>query len=125
MRAKPSRNVERCSGIRRKGQISEEPLYFEVTSILGKRIRTTKLYWEKLVTTKHSRIRGREKDVQEALEKATEVRRSRIDTSVYLYYKKERGHYVCAVVKHINDEGFLVTAYFTKAIKIGEVIWKK
>lgn len=99
--------------------------YLAVTSILGKRIRTTKSYWEKLVTTKHSRIRGREKEVQEALEKATEVRRSRIDSSVHLYYKKEREHYICAVVKHLDDEGFLITAYFTKAIKIGGVIWKK
>jgi len=99
--------------------------YFEVTSILGKRIRTTKSYWGKLVTTKHPRIRGREKEVREALEKADEIRRSRIDSSVYLYYKKEREHYICAVVKHLNDEGFLITAYFTKATKIGEVIWKK
>lgn len=99
--------------------------YFEVVSVLGKRIRTTKPYWEKLVTTKHPRMRGREKQVQEALAKADEIRRSRIDSSVYLYYKKERQHYICAVAKHLNDEGFLITAYFAKAVKIGEVVWKK
>ena len=70
-------------------------------------------------------MRGREKEVQEVLEKANEIRRSRIDSSVHLYYKKAREHYICAVVKHLNDEGFLITAYFTKAMKIGEVIWKK
>lgn len=68
---------------------------------------------------------GREKAVQEALEKPDEVRRSRINSSVYLYYKKKRAHYTCAVVKHLNDEGFLITAYFTEAVKIGEVIWRK
>ncbi|MFO7996991.1 MAG: DUF4258 domain-containing protein [Dehalococcoidia bacterium] len=103
--------------------------YFEVTTVLGKRIRTTKPYWEKLVTTKHPRIRDREKEVQEALQKADEVRRSTVDSSVYLYYKlyykKERECYICAVAKHINDEGFLITAYFTQSIKIGEVIWTK
>ncbi len=70
-------------------------------------------------------MRGKEKEVQEALQNAVEVRRSKIDPSVYLYYKKEREHYICAVVKHLNDEGFLVTAYFTRALKVGEVIWKK
>ena len=111
--------------IGRKGQIPEEAPHFEVTSVLGKRIRTTGPYWEKLVTTKHPRMRGREKDVQAALEKADEVRRSRINSAVYLYYRKAREHYTCAVVRHLNDEGFLVTAYLTKTMKIGEVIWKK
>jgi hypothetical protein len=99
--------------------------YFEVTTVLGKRIRTTKPYWEKLVTTKHPRIRDREKEVEEALQKADEVRRSTVDSSVYLYYKKEREYYICAVAKHLNDEGFLITAYFSQSIKIGEVIWTK
>ena len=112
------------SRIKRSSQIEGLP-YFEVTSILGKRIRTTAPYWEKLVTTKHPRMRGREKEVQTVLKKADEVRRSRINPGVYLYYKKAREHYTCAVVKHLNDEGFLITAYLTKAMKIGEVIWKR
>ena len=70
-------------------------------------------------------MRGREKEVRAALEKADQVRRSRINPSVYLYYKKAREYYTCAVVKHLNDDGFLITAYLTKTIKIGEVIWKK
>ena len=35
------------------------------------------------------------------------------------------GNSLRAVVKHLDDEGFLITAYLTKAMKIGEVIWKK
>ena len=100
-------------------------MYFEVTSVLGKRIRTTESYWRKLITTKHPGIRGKEKEVQEALQNATEVRRSRIDDNVYLYYKPREEHFICAVVKHLDDEGFLITAYFTKAVKIGETVWKK
>jgi hypothetical protein len=103
----------------------EEAPYFEVTSILGKRIRTSKPYWEKLVATKHPRMRGRENEVREALENADEIRRSIIDPTIYLYYRKAAGHRVCAVVKHLNDEGFLVTAYLTDSIKVGEVIWKR
>ena len=48
-----------------------------------------------------------------------------MDSSVYLYYKPIEKHFICAVVMHLNDEGFLVTAYFTEAVKVGEVIWKK
>jgi len=70
-------------------------------------------------------MRGREKEVQEALEKADEVRRSRIDSSVHLYYRRKGHYYICAVAKHLNDEGFLITAYFTETMKIGEVIWKE
>jgi len=106
-------------------QISKESLYFEVTSVLGKRIGTTRSYWEKLISTKHPGMRGREKEVQEALQDGTEVRRSRIDSSVYLYYKPMEGYFVCAVARHLNEQGFLITAYFTKTMKIGEVVWKK
>jgi len=70
-------------------------------------------------------MRGREKEVQEVLKDADEVRRSRINGSVYLYYRRKRDHYICAVAKHLNDEGFLITAYFTEAVRIGQVIWKK
>jgi len=77
------------------------------------------------VTTKHPQLLGREEEVQEVLERPDEVRRSRMDSSVCLYYKKKRAHYTCAVVKHLNDEGFLITAYWAEPIKIGEAIWKK
>jgi hypothetical protein len=70
-------------------------------------------------------MRGKERKVQGALQNAVEVRRSRTDPSVYLYYKPLEEHFICAVVRHFNKEGFLITAYFTKAMKIGEVIWKK
>jgi len=38
-------------------------LLFEVTSVLGKRIRVTKTYWEKIVRDKHPRMKGKEKDL--------------------------------------------------------------
>jgi len=109
---------------RGQSQITREEPYFEVVSILGKKIRTTVSYWEKVVTNKHPRMRGREKEVQEVLREATEVRRSKMDPSVYLYYKGKEDYFICAVVKHINSEGFLITTYLTEAIKEGKVVWK-
>ena len=70
-------------------------------------------------------MRGKESEVQDALPAATEVRRSKFDPDLYLYYRKRNKHFICVVVKHLNDEGFLITAYFTEAIKGGEEIWKR
>jgi len=106
-------------------QRSDDAPYFEVTSPLGRTIRTTEEYWRKVVDTKHPRMRGRERDVRQAIEKPDEIRRSKADPNVYLYYRKSDTVYTCAVVKHLNDEGFLITTYVTDAVKIGEVIWTR
>jgi len=78
-----------------------------------------------VVSTKHPRMRDKEQDVRQAIEKPDEIRRSRTDPEVYLYYRKSDTLHTCAVVKHLNREGFLVTAYLTDAVKIGEVIWTR
>lgn len=70
-------------------------------------------------------MRGREKEIQDVIQEATEVRRSKSDPDVYLYYRKKDDGFICAVVRHLNDEGFLLTAYFTEAIKEGEPAWKR
>ena len=65
-------------------------------------------------------------DVQDTLRTPDEIRRSRSDPVVYLFYRLERlGRWICAVAKQLNDEGFLITAYPTDAIKEGERIWRK
>jgi len=99
--------------------------FFEVTSPLGKRIRTTQEYFRKIVGTKHPGMRSKEQDVKQAIEKPDEIRRSKTDPEVYLYYRKSDTLYTCAVVKHFNDEGFLITTYVTDVVKIGEVIWTR
>ena len=69
---------------------------------------------------------GREKDVKEALRNPEEIRLSRSDTGVYLFYKSERvGRWVCAVTKRLDGDGFLITAYPTDAVKEGEQIWPR
>ena len=42
-------------------------IYFEVETPLKRRIRTTKEYWEFIITFKHPNMRGREKEVIETL----------------------------------------------------------
>jgi len=103
-----------------------DDILFEAPTPLGFSVRVTHSYWELIVTIKHPVMRGREVDVQDALQTPDEIRRSRGDPAVYLFYRSERpGRWICAVVKQLNDEGFLITTYPTDAIKEGERVWRK
>lgn len=103
-----------------------DELLFEVLTPLGFLVRVTHAYWELIVTIKHPVMYGRESDVQEALRSPDEIRQSKTDSAVYLFYKSERiGRWVCAVAKQLNGEGFLITTYPTDVIKEGRRIWPK
>lgn len=105
---------------------ADKELFFKVITPLEFRIRVTRAYWDLIVTVKHPVRAGREVDVQAALTKPDEIRRSRGDPNVYLFYKSEnRQRWLCAVIKRSNDDGFLITTYLTDAIKEGEHIWPK
>ncbi|HEY7791537.1 MAG TPA: hypothetical protein VIC33_13550 [Vicinamibacterales bacterium] len=97
-------------------------ILFEVTSSLGKRVRVTEDYWQKIVTTKHPLMAGCEDLVKGILAQPEVVRRSRKDQSVFLYYGRAEKRYCCVVVRHLNGDGFIVTAYITDRIKIGDAI---
>jgi len=79
-----------------------------------------------IVETKHPAMRGLESVVQGILENPDQIRMSRKDTRVYLFYGTERpGRWICAVVKKLNGSGFLITAYPTDAVKEGETVWHR
>jgi len=103
---------------------SVSEIYFEVETPLSFRVRVTAAYWDLIVTVKHPVMNGREDAVKLALTAPDEVRVSRSDGDVYLFYKTERNRrWVCAVAKRLNGDGFLITAYVTDAVKEGEKIW--
>ena len=104
----------------------DEAILFEVDTPLGFCVRTTASYWRLIAETKHPVMRGREADVQATLTDPDEVRLSKSDAQVYLFYRADgEKRWVCAVSKRLNGEGFLITAYRTGAIKEGMVIWHK
>ena len=103
-----------------------DDLFFEASTPLGFSVRVTRNYWELIVTLKHPVMRGREADVQNTLQEPDEIRRSRSDGAVYLFYRIERPkRWICAVAKRLDGEGFLITTFPTDAIKEGERIWSK
>jgi hypothetical protein len=103
-----------------------EDLLFEVTTPLGFRVRVTHAYWNLIVTIKHPVMAGREEDVKRTLEQPDEIRQSKSDKDVYLFYKAERQkRWICAVSRRTGEEGFLITIYPTDAIKEGVQVWHK
>ena len=102
-------------------------LAFDVVSPLGFRVRVTKRYWSFIVSVKHPAMLGREDEVCAALTAPNEIRQSRFDSEVYLFYSAiAESRWVCAVAKRQSpQDGFLITAYPTDAIKEGDRIWPK
>jgi len=67
---------------------------------------------------------GLENTVKDTLAHPEEIRMSRSDPKVFLFYKTQRPERrICVVVKKLNGEGFIITTYPTDAIKEGEKIW--
>jgi hypothetical protein len=103
----------------------ERQFLFEVLTPLAFRVHCTHSFWNFVITYKHPVLRGQERHVQRALEDPDQVRRSRKDSQVFLFYRSFGSKWLCAVAKRENDAGFLITAYPTDAIKIGETVWTR
>ena len=101
-------------------------LSFEVPTHLGFVVRVTTERWNLIITAKHPVMAGRESLVRATLEAPDEVRQSRSDPQVLLFYKAEAtNRWTCAAVKRLADTAFLITAYPTDAIKEGVRIWPR
>lgn len=98
---------------------------FTVVCIPGKHITVTEECWQKIITIKHPSVAGRDAQVQETLTDLDEVRESKSDPQIKLYYRNYANLHLCIVIKHLNGHGFIITTYFTDRIKEGAVIWTK
>ena len=78
----------------------------------------------------HPELAGIEEEISRVLRAPAEVRVSRSDETVqlfYEYYAKTRvgGKWLCVVVKYPPDNAFVVTTYLTDQLKPGETLWPK
>ncbi|WP_126388519.1 hypothetical protein [Pseudanabaena sp. ABRG5-3] len=98
---------------------------FEVKTPLGFVVRTTEEYWQKLLM-KHPDLSDLEELVEAALQLPDEIRESKRDSDVFLFYLQRREkRWVVAVARKLNGDGFLITAYQTDAIKEGTQLWHR
>ncbi|GJL66973.1 MAG: hypothetical protein NPIRA05_19440 [Nitrospirales bacterium] len=78
----------------------------------------------------HKEMLGMEEEIEKVLQVPTEVRVSRSDDSVHLFYEfysqtRVGGKWLCIVVKYETEDAFIVTAYLTDQLKVGEIVWPK
>jgi len=85
--------------------VNANDLLFEVQTPLLFSIRVTADRWNLIVTAKHPAKAGRQSPVRAALEAPEEVRQSRIDSQVLLFYKAETTRrWTFAVAKRATEE---------------------
>jgi hypothetical protein len=78
----------------------------------------------------HAELADMEDELERVLQTPSEVRRSRSDEDVKLFYQfyartRVGGKWLCVVVKYQPDDAFIITAYLTDTVKAGEVLWPK
>jgi CO dehydrogenase/acetyl-CoA synthase beta subunit len=82
------------------------------------------------IFTDHPEMEGQLEKIKETLKEPDIIIRSKSDFSVQLFYKNYSktpvtNKYLCSVVKILENQSFIITAYFIDSIKKGEVLWKK
>ena len=102
-----------------------ETYFFDVETPFGYRVHCTREYWDFIVGMKHPILMGREQEVKRALSQPDQVRQSRKDPDVLLFYRGSHPRWVCAVIRRPGEHGFLITAYVADKLKAGEVLWTK
>jgi hypothetical protein len=73
---------------------------------------------------KHDTLAGLEDAVTEALQHPRYIRVSREDDCVFLYYAPRDKYVLCVVCRHLNGDGFIITAYLTDRVKKGVTVYE-
>jgi len=99
-----------------------------LTDVWGNSIRLTEERRAHLM--EHPEMRGQEDKVAETLLEPDVVIQSQSDDIVRLFHRFYKGlaigdKYLCVVVKYLEVDIFIVTAYFTDKVKTGGVLWTK
>ena len=103
-------------------------IIFRVPSKLRKTIRLDKEKWNHVL--EHPEMKSQINRIKETVINPDLVRESTYEPSIWLFYKLYTDtpvtrKYLLVVTKIINEEGFIVTAFFTDKVKKGGLVWKK
>jgi len=96
--------------------------------IFGRNVRISEERWSHILSN-HPEMEGQYLKLKETLLNPDRIVSSNSDPSVNLYYRKYSTElvgekYLCMVIKTKETDVFMLTAYFTDAIKKGDEIWK-
>ncbi len=95
-------------------------IIFNVIDKTGRKIRMTNWNWEHIIR-RHPEISSEKDKIIETLEKPDKITLSTRDEDVRYYYKyyKHISHkykFLRVIVKHLNGEGFVISAQFISKI---------
>jgi hypothetical protein len=100
----------------------------ELEDCFGQKVRLTA---ERLAhILEHPEMIGMAAEIVHVLREPQLVRRSLSDAAVRLFYEfyartLSGGNWLCLVVKYLENDAFVVTAYLTDTPKAGEELWPK
>ena|SRR3989344_8762293 len=94
---------------------------FEFKDKNGKIVYLTKERWSH-INIEHPEIASYVEEFKEVLNNPTKIVDYPHDKNIKYYHKhfknrKEKSKYLLMIVKYLNDEGFIITAYFVRNIK--------
>ena len=94
-----------------------------LTDYQGRQIRLTDERRQHILT--HPEMAAMEPEIELALANPEIVRRSNTDSAVHLYYRYHKNtivgdKWLCVVVKYLEHDAFIITAYLTDKLKAGE-----
>lgn len=92
----------------------------------GRLVRLTDERWQHIL--RHPEMVAMENAIEATLKYPQIVRRSTTDQAVYLYYCYQTqtsvgDKWLCVVVKVLENDAFIITAYLTDQLKQGEQVW--
>jgi len=95
----------------------------------NRQIRLTDERWQHIEGC-HPEMTEQLNRIKETLQEPDKIVRSRSDSEAELFYRfypvtPVTRKYLCVVVKVVSEDAFIVTAYYTDAVKKGAVLWEK
>jgi hypothetical protein len=98
----------------------------EIRDCFGKTVRLTDERLAHILERAEMRSLGEE--IVTVLRTPAEVRISRVDPAVRLFYEFYSrtlvgDKWLCVVVKYLANDAFVITAYLTDKLKAGEKVW--
>lgn len=98
----------------------------QINDCFGRKVRLTD---ERIAhILERAEMQNMREEIIHTLQDPVEVRASRSDAAVRLFYEFYSptlvgDKWLCVVVKYFADDAFVVTAYLTDKLKTGEILW--
>ncbi len=100
-----------------------------IEDFFQRKVRFTEERWLHIQNT-HPEMVFQKENIYRTLKTPDEINVSNTDVEVELFYKRFTNSpvgdkFLCVLVKNLNIDLFVITAYFTDKVKKGNKLWKR